>query len=221
MMRKNDLVYILLSVHKTNKMKRIIQLTVLTLTVVLALNMEAIAQRGKQSDADKYFDESGSFTSNLWYGGGFQLGFSGGSFSSAFQLGISPMVGYKITDEFSVGPRVSLLYTYYRAETIDGVQSANLMDYGIGAFTRYKIFRSIFAHLEYGFDNEVVSLQYNSINGEFEKNRRLRNNALIGLGYNDGNGVWGYEISLLYNLLQEENIVDLPFDFRFGFTYNF
>jgi len=202
-------------------MKRIIQLSVLILTMLFAFSMEAVAQSDNPGDADKYFDESGSFTSNLWYGGGFQLGFSGGSFSSAFQIGISPMVGYKITDEFSVGPRFSLLYTYYRAETIDGVQSTNIVDYGIGAFTRYKVFRSIFAHLEYGFDNEVFSLQYNSISGEYEKSRRLQNNALVGLGYNDGNGVWGYEIALLYNLLQEDTVVDLPFEFRFGFTYNF
>ena len=42
-----------------------------------------------------------------------------------------------------------------------------------------------------------------------------------GAGYSDGNGVWGYEISLLYNVLQEENTLSLPLDFRFGITYNF
>lgn len=206
-------------------MKRILPLSLLTLALLLAFQVDGYSQRSKKkkSETDKYFDESGSFASRLWYGGGFTLGFSGNSFESIFQLGISPMVGYKITEEFSVGPRASLVYILYRAETgtINGVESANLFNYGLGAFTRFKIARTIFAHAEYGFDNEVSTLTYNPISRDWEANRRLTNNAFIGGGYNDGNGVWGYEIYLLYNLLQEENSLDLPFDIRLGFTYNF
>lgn len=206
-------------------MKRIIQFSFILFALLFVFQVDAYGQRGgkKKQDADKYFDESGGFAHRLWYGGGFTLGFSGNSVSSIFQLGISPMVGYKITNEFSVGPRATLLYLLYRAETFtaDGVQSTNLFNYGFGAFTRFKITRSIFAHLEYGFDNEVETINYDPNTRDWVANRQLQNNAFLGGGFNDGNGVWGYEIYLLYNVLQEDNTLDLPFDFRFGVTYNF
>lgn len=206
-------------------MKKTIQLTLLLFTLLFVFQADAYGQRGgkKKSDVDEYFDESGGFAHRLWYGGGFTLGFSGNSFTSIFQFGVSPMVGYKITNEFSVGPRLSLLYLLYRSETgtVDGVQTANLFNYGLGAFTRYKITRSIFAHLEYGFDNEVETVNYNPTTRDWDTNRRLQNNAFVGGGFNDGNGIWGYEIYLLYNVLQEDNTLNIPFDFRFGLTYNF
>ena len=205
-------------------MKRILQLSLLLFVLLLAFQVDGFSQgKKKKSDTDKYFDESGNFASKLWYGGGFTLGFSGNNFESVFQFGLSPIVGYKITENFSVGPQASLVYIYYKAETgtIDGVESTNLLNYGIGAFARYKIARTIFAHVEYGFDNEVSTLGYNSISRKWEVNRRLNNNAYIRGGYNDGNGVWGYEIYLLYNLIQDDTSLNLPFDIRFGVTYNF
>jgi hypothetical protein len=203
-------------------MKRIIQLSILVFVLALAFQNDAQAQRTRSDAADKYFDESGNFASRLWYGGGFTLGFSGSNFESIFQLGISPMVGYKITNDFSVGPRFALTYVHYRVDIgINGTQAANFFDYGLGAFARYKVFRSFFAHAEYGFDNEVTNITYDQINDELNTSRRLRNNALLGAGYNDGNGVWGYEIALLYNLLHDDNDISLPFDFRFGLTYHF
>ena len=206
-------------------MKKILQLSFLLLTFFLAFQADSYGQRvpSKKSDADKYFDERGNFASRLWYGGGFTLGFSGNNLESIFQLGISPMVGYKITNDLSIGPRGSLMYILYRAETftIDGVESANLFNYGMGAFARFKFARVLFAHGEYGFDNQVSNIVYDPSSKKWDVNRRLVNNAYLGLGYNDGSGLFGYEIYLLYNLLQEENTLSLPFDLRFGLTYNF
>ncbi|MCB9265170.1 MAG: hypothetical protein H6558_09115 [Lewinellaceae bacterium] len=206
-------------------MKKIIQLSFLLFALLFIIQVDAYGQRGgkKKQDVDKYFDESGGFAHRLWYGGGFSLGFSGNNFESIFQIGLSPMVGYKITEEFSVGPRANLSYFLYRGETFTpaGVQGANLFEYGLGAFARYKVFRSIFVHLEYGFDNEARIFGYDEIARDWITDRRVRNNAFVGGGYNDGNGVWGYEIYLLYNVLQEDNTLALPLDFRFGITYNF
>jgi hypothetical protein len=212
--------------HNTKLMKRILQLSTLILVLSLAFLTDSYTQRmpsGRTTDADRYFDERGNFASRLWYGGGFTLGFSGNNLESIFQLGISPMVGYKITDDLSIGPRASLMYIMYRAETftIDGFQTANLFNYGLGAFARFKFARVIFAHAEYGFDNQISGLAYNPNTRNWDSSRRLVNNAFLGLGYNSGTGMLGYEIYLLYNLLQEENTINLPFDIRFGITYNF
>lgn len=204
-------------------MKKILQLSVLIFAVLLCFNNDAFAQRKKKkkkSETDEYFDESGGFAHRLWYGGNFTLGFSGGNISSVFQLGISPMVGYKLTDQLSVGPRISLLYTYYKTELApNDIQSQDPLTYGIGAFARYKAFSNLFAHIEYEFENEA---NFVILNGDLEVLTREQNNFFLGAGYNSNSGgPWGYEILLLYNLLLPENTVEVPFSLRFGFTYNF
>ena len=200
-------------------MKKILQF-VLPVCMLLAMTQnDALAQR---SSTDRYFDESQGFTHRLWYGGGVILNFLSTGTESAFTLGVSPLIGYKITDNLSVGPRFAIIYTNYRLQTgFDQVTSTNLLDYGIGAFTRYKIFRSFFLHLEYGADNEEFVNGYDSFDDELITGREVRNNAFVGAGYNDGNGIWGYDIYLLYNTLAPENNVRLPIEFRFGLTYNF
>jgi hypothetical protein len=205
-------------------MKRILQLGVLVFALLFAFHIDAQAQsRKKSSSTDKYFDESGNFTSQLWYGAGFVFPSFGsgtnvftGARYSFFNFGISPMVGYKVTPELSAGLRLSLFYSFYNLE---GLPAANALDYGAGAFARYKIFNAIFVHGEFGFDNEVFD--YRLENNDLVPERVLRQNGFLGLGYNDGNGVWGYEILLLYNLLYDDSDFNTPFDLRFGFTYNF
>lgn len=200
-------------------MKKILQFALPVFMLLAITQNTAFAQR---SDTDRYFDESQGFTHRLWYGGGIILNFLSTGTESAFTVGVSPLIGYKITDNFSVGPRFSLIYTNYRLQTgFDRVTPANLFDYGIGAFTRYKLFRSFFVHLEYGADNEELVNGYDSFNDELITTRAVRSNAYIGAGYNDGNNIWGYDIYLLYNTLAPENSVRLPIEFRFGLTYNF
>lgn len=207
-------------------MKRLLQLSFLIVLALMMTNTDALAQskgkKKKSSGTDKYFDDSGNLASRLWYGGGFTLGFSGNNFESLFQLGVSPMVGYKITDKFSIGPRGEILFNFYRADVgAPEIAKGTFINYGLGAFARYKIFRTIFVHGEYGFQNEEIIINYDFTESKFITGRRSRNNAFVGAGYNDGDGVWGYEIALLYNLNQDANTLNLPFDFRFGLTYNF
>lgn len=191
--------------------------------VLLAFSVDAYGQRDreKSSNADEYFDESGGFVHRLWYGGGFTLGFSGGTYSSLFQIGVSPMVGYKITDKFSIGPRVSFLYSNYRVRTYTNtVAKANLVSYAAGAFARYKVFNPIFVHTEYEIENEGYA-EIN-VNGDLLKYREQQNNIYVGAGYNGAaGGLLGYEILVLYNVREDENSIDSPFSFRFGLTYKF
>ncbi|MEY2950329.1 MAG: hypothetical protein RLZZ248_1530 [Bacteroidota bacterium] len=160
------------------------------------------------------------FEEKIWYGGGFNLGFSGSSFVSLFQLGISPMVGYKFTPQWSAGPRISLTYSYYSARTANGGKdNAQPISYAGGIFTRYKVIPAIFLHAEAELANEA--LVYSGVS-QIEVQRRTRENVYLGVGYNSagGNG-FGYEILLLYNLNMPQNIIESPFDIRFGFNYKF
>ncbi len=206
-------------------MKKLIQLSLMLLVLLLAFPDDANAQRSKKkkkSTTDQYFDESGSLKTKLWYGGGFTLGYSGGTFESLFQIGLSPMVGYKITDKFSAGPRFSFIYTNYRVQWGNGVLTANPITWDAGVFARYKIIPIIFAQVEYQFENDIQGFNVNAGN-ELEAIRRQRNNFLAGLGYNSSGGTagFGYEILLLYNTTLPANVLESPFVIRIGFTYNF
>jgi len=165
----------------------------------------------KKEQTDDYFDESGGFAHRLWYGGmvNFQIGSQAGN--STLLLGISPMVGYKFTDNISAGPRVTLNYFvgYQPGENVKILQT------GIGGFGRVKFSPSIFAHIEY----EILSLKEVS---DFGIQGGSENNFYGGLGYNSAMGsAFGYEIMVLYNFLEENIDTQVPIEFRAGFTYNF
>jgi hypothetical protein len=204
-------------------MKKIIQLSFMVLALLVVFSTDTYAQKSKKkkSTTDEYFDEGGSLKTKLWYGGGFTLGYSGNSFENFFQIGVSPMVGYKITDKFSAGPRVSLVYTNYRVQYGNDVLKANPVSWDAGVFARYKIIPIIFAQIEYQFENGIEGFTVS--NGtELEAVRSRRNNFLAGLGYsNTGGSLFGYEIVLLYNTTLPNNVLESPFVIRIGFTYNF
>jgi len=131
-------------------MKKITKIFSLLLLFTLVIGIStAEAQRSKKKkkkrdSTEEYFDESGGFAHRLWYGGGFNLNFGGGQFASEMVLGISPMVGYKINDIISVGPRVSV--DYYEI-FIDGSNPRYLF-WGVGPFARGKFSETIFAQVE-------------------------------------------------------------------------
>lgn len=170
-------------------------------------------QRDRVDESQK---KSSDFKSKLWYGGNINLGFQGNNFESIFNIGLAPMVGYKITPEFSVGPRVEINYSYYKVAAGPSILRYNLYSGGIGPFARYKFFQMLFFHVEY----QLEYAQFPSINPiDGSKESRFFNNAFVGLGYNAGGG----EILLLYNLLdqQSRNTLGMPISLRFGFTLNF
>lgn len=185
---------------------------------------QASAQRTsdneKEEEIDDYFDESKGFKHRLWYGGNFILGFISTNRESQFSIGVTPMVGYKITDELSVGPRATIIYSHYRYQFSSGnVESVNSTEYGVGAFLRYKVYRNFFAHGEYEILSDIIGYQFGP--GEtLTPVRRERGNGYLGAGFNSG-GRFGYEILLLYNLTIPENDPSSPFSIRFGFTYKF
>jgi hypothetical protein len=200
-----------------NKMKRAL-LTILFLSCITLGTTYAQLRDGSQ---DRPARSTSSLADQLWFGGGFNLGFTGSNGVNLFQFGLSPMMGYKIFEPFSVGPRVAVQYNHYRARTFNGsVDSANPFSWAVGAFMRYKIIQSIFVHTEFELENQpLVTVEVDRLSVA----RSERNNVYIGGGYTSGQGTgtFGYEIVLLFNLNQAENTVDLPYTIRFGFTYGF
>ena len=185
--------------------------------LLFSFSADAQSKRKKKSN-------DGKLSEKLWYGGGFGLGLG----NSTFNLDISPMVGYKITPNFSTGVRLPLDYNFAKLSATDGrVITFNNLDFGLGAFSRHKIFRGVFAHAEYNYlwlDQPVTS--GNSFLIDPERPNRLLTEKVnqdefnIGLGYSSGNRV-GYEFSVLYNVLDDVNSTQNPWSIRAGLNYKF
>ncbi len=175
---------------------------------------------GQINDLQAQRKEPIPFKDRLWYGGGFTgLGFSSTLNLSLLQAGISPMAGYHITERWSVGPRASLIWSYYRARRFDDtVTSAGPFSWSVAGFTRFRIIPQIFAQAEYEFQREA----YGTFDGaDINVIRWNRNNYYIGGGYHDGDGLWGYEIVVLYNVNPDILVIQNPLDIRVGVTYRF
>lgn len=213
-------------------MKKFFLFSLLTLFFAAGFSLDAEAQRRgkkkkKSSKTDEYFDESG-FVNNLWYGGNFTLGYSGGNTQSLFAFGLSPMVGYKVVgDVVSVGPRVGFEYNHYRVKSGGVVFKTSPLSYSAGVFARVKALPNLFAHFEYEYENtestdpdEDGFLEVDFQKGEIITERVPYDNVYIGAGYHSG-GLVGYELLLLYNINQPATTVANPWDIRFGITYKF
>lgn len=225
-------------------MKKIFLFSLLAAFFTFTFTVEAQAQRGKKksSKTDDYFDDSGAWTQNLWYGAGGVLGYQGSANFSVFSIGISPMVGYKLTPWLSAGPRFSVVYTGYRGGSIDVDRTGNPVQgsaqagpfkvsstaFGVGAFARAKFLQSFFVQAE--IENYTANLPvgqgvffYRDVDTlEFLKFKENRLNGYFGAGYNSaGGGLFGYEILVLYNFLLPDDSFETPLEIRAGLTYNF
>jgi hypothetical protein len=213
-------------------MKKLLLFSFLTLFFALGVATDADAQRRgkkKSSKTDEYFDEGG-FVNNLWYGGGFTLGFTGGNNQSVFAFGLSPMVGYKfLGDIVSAGPRVGFEYNHIRVSQCGNcpVYKTSPLSYSLGAFTRIKALPNVFGHIEYEYQNTESTdpdrdgfINIDPTDNSIITERVVFDNVYVGLGYNSG-GLFAYEIMILYNVNQPATTVESPFDLRFGFTYKF
>ncbi|MDQ3141702.1 MAG: hypothetical protein M3Q56_05585 [Bacteroidota bacterium] len=178
----------------------------------------------KNSKKQKEKDEL-NFKDKIWYGGSFLLGFNStrlnnGAPGNLFSIGIAPMVGYKINSFWSVGPRVEFIYASGRFDFSPTVIKYRAYNYGAGIFTRLKFLRYFFGHLEYNYYYETFLTGGISIDNKLETVRLGNDHLNIGLGYNPG-GTFSYDLSILYDFLADKNSINLPFQYRIGFTYLF
>jgi hypothetical protein len=199
--------------------------------LILLLTLVWSGSIAQSRDVDEAFEQKG-IAHKLWYGGGFTLGFSGTTNASVFQIGITPMVGYKLTDNLSVGPRIGITYQHIKGDSRDittgelAIKSTGLTEYIAGVFARYKVFNQFFAHVEAEYrSSEFVLSDGTFLAADGDDLATVRQDEfqpIVGVGYNSsGGGPWGYEIMLLYRTNIPEDDIRSPFDLRIGFTYNF
>ena len=156
----------------------------------------------------------------LWYGAGLSANYQASSISSTFTLGFAPMVGYKVNERLSFGPRFSYLVSFYKSRLFSNQpETAKPTDWSAGVFGRYRIAREFFAHVEYAFQNEAFITADAS---GLVINRETNNAFYIGGGYTSPiSDLVGIEISLNYYVNQPINDFRNPLNYRFGINYRF
>lgn len=128
---------------------------------------------------------------NPWFVGGM---IGGGFSNSGGYFEISPIVGYKVTQDFHVGSRLTYIYSSYNYGGTTGKITSS--DYGGSLFARYRFLKFLFAHAEY----EILSTYWYQ-----DDNRRIINSLYIGGGLFQSMGRSGFAtIALLYNVLETQ-----------------
>lgn len=153
----------------------------LTCALVIVTSLTTYGQREIDEDSNP------SFSERLYFGGG--LGLNGGTDSYGnryFYVGLYPIVGYMVNNEFSVGTGIS--YQYYSYPDVD----ETYIQYGISPFARYN-FGQVFLYGEYSLMNTPTF-----INAQRKNFSRL----LLGVGYSQPLGQRGaLNVMGLYDVL--------------------
>lgn len=192
-------------------MKRIL-LVLLVCAGFTATAQEVYTSSGKPASASKRKQkEQGFDPSKLIFGGGLQL-----SFGNVTSISVSPVLGYRISDNFAAGVGFGYQYLkikdYFQIEDLYG--SISYQDYKSSIISpsvwgRYLITPNIFAHLEY--EHNFLSFQdyrYSpSGSGEIEgyKVKYQAPCLLVGGGYRQELGAnSSFFIMLMYDVIQDK-----------------
>ncbi|GAB4377665.1 MAG: hypothetical protein Kow0075_06590 [Salibacteraceae bacterium] len=142
------------------------------------------ASTSKKSDQNAGGD-SPSFWERTFFGGSV-----GAQFGTITYIGLAPLVGYRVTERWSVGTRIT--YNYYRVNTGSYIFKDYI--YGGSVFTRYTLWKELFAHVE-----------FEELNGQWKYagERFFIPSLFAGLGLTMPFGPsGGIQLMGLYNLLQ-------------------
>ncbi len=152
-----------------------------------------------------YFEEeetdSLTFKDRLYFGGNFSLNLGFGN-AGTF-IDVSPLVGYMVNEDFSVGLGVN--YIYFSREFFffgsNDTFKVSGSTYGGRAFARHNIIENFFAHA--GIESMNVDVPSNFQTGESQ--REWVPGFMIGGGtFQPVFGRGGINVTILYNLLYDD-----------------
>lgn len=133
----------------------------------------------------------------VFFGGNFGGGFS----SDAIYFTLSPLIGYRVAPKFSVGGGIIYQYISQEYRPINQpVVRINSHNYGVRAFTNYRVTSLIFATAEY----ETQSVEF--LTADEGTIREWVPGFMIGLGAYQpiGNTNKSIGVSFLYNVLHDD-----------------
>ena len=136
---------------------------------------------------------SGFDWDKVYLGGGLGL-----QFGSTTIIDVSPMMGYRFSEDLSAGVSISYLYWAVRNPSLSS------STYGGGPFVRYVLYENVFVHGEYQLLNSKYFIldQYNRLLDEFREDVHY---LWIGGGFRQHLGGNSYLLLMaLYNLNDSE-----------------
>ncbi|HNP20192.1 MAG TPA: hypothetical protein PKL31_17260 [Fulvivirga sp.] len=153
----------------------------------------------------------GRFIDRLYVGGNL-----GAQFGSVTSVEVSPLVGYRITNDFSAG--LGITYIYYKFD-LGNSNTFETNIYGYKLFARHNFLEKFYATTEF----ENLSLEYyNRTDGSIS--REWIPGLFIGGGYFEPIGRnAGFNIAALYNVIYDDqkSPYNSPLVLRIGFTLGF
>lgn len=152
-----------------------------------------MAQNGNE------IDENSSFLDRVYVGGNLGL-----SFGDITNVQIAPIVGYRVTNRFSVGAGPQYQYTRIKLRGGNDLTSNN---YGFNLFARYNIVEPFFLQAEYEY------LNFELFNADLTSFRENFSNVLIGGGISQPIGSRAFfNLTVLYNVTYDNNAQFTPYD---------
>jgi len=154
------------------------------------------------SKAQVYFEEEPeelSFKDRLYFGGNFSFNL-GNRFTF---IDVSPLAGYMINDDFSVGVGTTYLYLSREFLTIPSGNRFTVSNsvYGGRTFLRHRVFDNFFAHAEF----ETLNTEFPSFDGSQGTVREWVPGLFIGGGvFQPVFGRGGVNLTVLLNLLHDD-----------------
>ncbi|MHC1707945.1 MAG: hypothetical protein AB9842_10555 [Bacteroidales bacterium] len=183
-------------------------LTVIILNVVLFTTINYSCYSQNKSSEKQKNRVSGFDPDRLVFGG--NLGFQ---FGTVTLVDVSPLIGYRFTDQIMAGAGIS--YQFFEDKRFDPDFSTSI--YGGRLFGRYYFLENFFAHAEY----ELLNYDFGFVDpfGYFNTRRVNANNMYVGAGLVLPIGQRSaFNIMLLYNLNENaESLYSNPV-YRVGFT---
>jgi hypothetical protein len=191
-------------------MKYIVSILMLFVGINTVSAQDTYSSSGRPDHAQKHKKEGGYDPSRLIFGGGFVAGIGTGY----SDLGISPVVGYRFTNNFSAG--VGLGYEYLKSTiTYIDLNSGNYINYPTQAniitpniWARYIFWRNIFVDGTFEYNILKYSQYYTDNNGYPVSGSYSVNvpSFLLGLGIKQPLGGRVYFFGeILYDVLQNVN----------------
>ncbi len=176
---------------------------------------------------DEYVDSSPkkppyALKEHLYTGGNFGFSISGG----LMYLEVSPLLGYKINENLSVGLSSKYVYIGPVNKSVNSFSAYKY--YGGGVFSQYKITESLSALVE----AQLLNVQNIDPQSSKFRQRVLSNTLLLGGGYRSSIlGDINLVLYLLYDVIDDINSPyrysyifgpnNIPVIYRIGFTYGF
>lgn len=132
------------------------------------------------------------FKDRVYFGGGVSL-----MFGTVTNLGVAPLVGYKIDQKGKLSTGVGLNYYYFKDNRyVPSYQSSN---YGWSVFSRYRVIPQAYLHAEYNSQ----SYELRTLSGETTR-REWVPFLLLGGGYSQNLGGNSYlTFQILWDLIQD------------------